>query len=158
TVSDNSGFRVMGGGVYNAGAATLTNCTVSDNSGFSATGGGVYNAGAATLTNCTLSGNSGGTGGGVWNSSTVTMGNTIVAGNTASTGPDVLGGVNSQGDNLIGETDGSSGWVATDLTGTSALPLDPLLAPLGNYGGPTQTMALLPGSPAIDAGTGTGAP
>ena len=29
---------------------------------------------------------------------------------------------------------------------------NPLLAPLGNYGGPTQTMALLPGSPAIDAG------
>ena len=35
---------------------------------------------------------------------------------------------------------------------------DPLLAPLGDYGGPTQTMALLPGSPAIDAGTSTGAP
>src|SRR5262249_40378690 len=33
-----------------------------------------------------------------------------------------------------------------------ATPLDPLLAPLGNYGGPTLTMALLPGSPAIDAG------
>src|SRR5262249_49090076 len=33
-----------------------------------------------------------------------------------------------------------------------------LLAPLGNYGGPTQTMPLLPGSPAIDAGTSTGAP
>ena len=30
---------------------------------------------------------------------------------------------------------------------------DPGLAPLGNYGGPTETMALLPGSPAIDAGT-----
>ena len=28
-----------------------------------------------------------------------------------------------------------------------------MLAPLGNYGGPTQTMALLPGSPAIDAGS-----
>src|SRR5262249_36838555 len=32
------------------------------------------------------------------------------------------------------------------------------LAPLGDYGGPTQTMALLPGSPAIGAGTSTGAP
>ena len=59
----------------------------------------------------------------------------------------------SQGHNLIGKTDGSSGWVASDLTGTIAAPLDPLLAPLGNYGGPTQTMALLPGSPAIDAGS-----
>ena len=56
------------------------------------------------------------------------------------------------GNNLIGKTDGSSGWVSSDLTGTIAAPLNPLLAPLGNYGGPTQTMALLPGSPAIDAG------
>ena len=83
----------------------------------------------------------------------MTLGNTIVAGNTASTaGPDADGTVSSQGNNLIGETDGSSGWVSSDLTGTIASPLDPLLAPLGNYGGPTQTMALLPGSPAIDAG------
>ena len=33
-----------------------------------------------------------------------------------------------------------------------ALQGDPLLAPLGDYGGPTQTLALLPGSPAINAG------
>ena len=47
----------------------------------------------------------------------------------------------------------------SDLTGTIAQPLNPVLAPLGNYGGPTQTMALLPGSPAIDAGTsGPGIP
>ena len=63
-----------------------------------------------------------------------------------------LGTIASQGNNLIGETDGSSGWVGSDLTGTIASPLDPLLAPLGDYGGPTQTMALLPGSPAIGAG------
>ena len=82
-----------------------------------------------------------------------TIGNTIVAGNTATTsGPDALGTFASLGNNLIGETDGSSGWVGSDLTGTSAQPLNPLLAPLGNYGGPTQTVALLPGSPAIDAG------
>ena len=82
----------------------------------------------------------------------VTLGNTIVATNTASTGPDVDGTVTSKGHNLIGKTDGSSGWVGSDLTGTIASPLNPLLAALGNYGGPTQTMALLPGSPAIDAG------
>jgi hypothetical protein len=43
-------------------------------------------------------------------------------------------------------------------SGTGNLNQDPLLAPLGDYGGPTQTMPLLPGSPAIDAGTATGAP
>ena len=58
----------------------------------------------------------------------------------------------SQGNNLIGKTNGSRGWVGSDLTGTIAAPLNALLAPLGNYGGPTQTMALLPGSPAIGAG------
>ena len=87
-------------------------------------------------------------------SGTVTLGNTIVAGNTATTsGPDASGTFASQGHNLIGKTDGSTGWVGSDLTGTIAAPLNPLLAPLGNYGGPTQTMALLPGSPAIDAGS-----
>ena len=35
---------------------------------------------------------------------------------------------------------------------------DPLLAPLGNYGGTSLTMALLPGSAAIGAGTSSGAP
>ena len=110
------------------------------------------------MTNCTVSGNiASETGGGVQSatSGTMTIGNTIVAGNTASHGPDVyeaLGVFASEGNNLIGETNGSSGWVGSDLTGTVAEPLNPLLAPLGNYGGPTQTMALLPGSPAIDAG------
>ena len=76
-----------------------------------------------------------------------------MAGNTAVTsGPDVFGTFASQGTNLIGETDGSSGWVGSDLTGTIASPLNPLLSPLGNYGGPTETMALLRGSPAINAG------
>ena len=57
--------------------------------------------------------------------------------NTASnSGPDAFGTVDSQGNNLIGETDGSSGWVGSDLTGTIATPLDPVLAPLGDYGGP----------------------
>ena len=112
------------------------------------------NYGTTTLTNCTVSGNSARFGGGVHNSfgSAVTLENTIVAGNTARFGPDAAGVFTSQGNNLVGETDRSSGWVGSDLTGTSASPLDPVLAPLGDYGGPTQTMALLPGSPAINAG------
>src|SRR5262249_19126698 len=42
---------------------------------------------------------------------------------------------------------------SSDLTGTVASPLVPMLGPLANNGGPTQTMALLPASPAIDAGS-----
>ena len=115
------------------------------------------NFGTATITDCTVSGNSAAqNGGGLDNQSgTVTLrGNTIVAGNTATTGgPDAHGTFASSGHNLIGATDGSTGWVGSDLTGTAAQPLDPLLAPLGNYGGTTQTMALLPGSPAIGKGS-----
>ncbi len=156
TVSGNSAST--GGGLANYGAATLTNCTVSGNS--ASTGGGLANYGAATLTNCTVSGNSAGTGGGLANSGgTATLTNTIVAGNTAGTGPDASGHFTSHGNNLIGKISDSSGWVGSDKTGTIALPRNPMLAPLGNYGGPTQTMALLPGSPAINAGTtGTGVP
>src|SRR5262249_33972560 len=111
-------------------------------------GGGVFNSGTATLTSCTISGNSANQGGGLYNQGTARLANTIVAGNTGNTGPDVSGTFTSQGHDLIGLTAGSSGWAGSDLTGT-----DPLLAPLGNYGGPTQTMALLHGSPAIDAGS-----
>ena len=54
--------------------------------------------------------------------------------------------------NLIGKTDGS--YRLDRLRPDRHRRRDrPVLAPLGNYGGPTQTMALLPGSPAIDAGS-----
>jgi parallel beta-helix repeat protein len=129
-----------------AGATTLTNCTVSDNSA-SNIGGGLANYGSSRtgLTNCTVSGNSAPnrSGGGLSNigfsnyGSALALRNTIVAGNT---GGDLAGPLTaSSTNNLIGG--------------------NPLLAPLGGYGGPTQTMALLPGSPAIDAGTnGAGIP
>ena len=163
TISGNSTTGQGGGFFISNGpnSTTLTNCTISGNTSVS-DGGGLLNYGNTTLTNCTVYGNTaGGYGGGLHidpasnPESIVTFGNTIVAGNTTGTsGPDVFvsGSVVSQGNNLIGETDGSSGWVGSDLTGTVAAPLDAVLAPLGNYGGPTQTMALLPGSPAIDAG------
>jgi len=82
------------------------------------------------------------------------LSNTIVARNAAPIGPDVFGDVISNGNNLIGDGSGRSGFgVPGDQVGTASSPIDPLLAPLGNYGGPTQTMPLLPGSPAIDAGS-----
>src|SRR5208337_1462029 len=154
TVSGNSAGDGGGGLICGDGTITLTDSTISGNyAGFN--GGGLENAtGTTTLTDVTVSGNSARViGGGLWSDGTTTLTNTIVAENTATTsGPDALGAFASQGNNLIGKTDGSSGWVSSDLTGTIAQPLNPLLAPLGNYGGPTQTMALLPGSPAINAG------
>ncbi len=137
----------FGGGLFNDGTLTLTNCTVSgntasgatitggsDNTAFGGYGGGLGNFGTLTLTNCTVSGNTAsGQGGGLETSSgTATLINTIVAGQSAG-----------------GDVDGSLAAASThNLIGGN-----PLLAPLGNYGGPTQTMALLPGSPAIGAGS-----
>ena len=155
TVSGNS--AATGGGLYtdNHGSTALTNSTVSGNSA-TGNGGGVFTTsdGTTTMADATISRNSADNGGGVFNGGgTLALGNTIVAANTATTsGPDALGTFASQGNNLIGETDASFGWIGSDLTGTSNVPLNALLSPLGNYGGPTQTMALLPGSPAIDAG------
>jgi len=168
TVSGNTTTGGKGGGVYlasylTAGNATLTNCTISGNS--ASKGGGLWVGGtwtsvlaSATLINCTVSGNraTSGDGGGIGLGSTgrVILGNTIVAGNTAAwSGPDVYGAVTSLGNNLIGISDDSSGWVSsTDLKGTRNKPLNPKLGPLANNGGPTMTMALLPGSPAINKG------
>jgi hypothetical protein len=68
------------------------------------------------------------------------------------------GTLNSGGRNLIGDGTGGTGYDPTDLVGTASHPIDPKLGPLQNNGGPTQTMALLLGSPAIGAGDTTGAP
>ena len=156
TVSGN--LAASGAGLYtdDDGESDLSDCTVSGNTARDH-GGGLSTAGGgtATLTGVTVGANSAGiSGGGLYNpGGTVRLGNTIVAANSAAaSGPDALGPVDSLGYNLVGVIDGSSGW-ASDLIGTAAQPLGPLLAPLGNYGGPTQPMALLPGSPAIDAGS-----
>ena len=154
TLSGNSAFN-GGGGVNNGGTgtATLTNCTLSGNS---ADFGGGVNIGAnatTTLINCTLSGNSAQTAGGVENFGTATLTDTIVAGNTgpASAASDIAGTVTGS-HNLIGT--GGSGGLTNGQNGNIVLTsLTSLgLAPLGSYGGPTQTMALDSGSPALGAG------
>ncbi|HXE55202.1 MAG TPA: choice-of-anchor Q domain-containing protein, partial [Tepidisphaeraceae bacterium] len=162
TISGNNS-AAEGGGIYcQSGATTLSNCTVYGNtvtsSGPGSMGGGIWAGGNLTLTNCTIVGNSASAVGGVASPGqfTATIDNSIIARNqlkgAAVSAADVSGSFNSLGYNLIGETDGSTGWNAYDLTGTASKPLDPKLSPLGNYGGPTQSMALLPGSPALNAG------
>ena len=155
TVSGNSAGNNGGGLANYGGMVTLTNCTISGNAAGNIGGGMFISSATTTLTNCTVSGNAAGNnGGGLANYGSATLGNTIVAGNTASnSGPDAYGTFTSLGHNLIGETDGSSGWVSSDLKGTVASPLNADLAPLAYYGGPTQTFGLLPGSPAISAGS-----
>jgi len=181
TISGNVSF-VEGGGVsVRGGNLTMTNSTVSGNE--APRGGGVsVENGTATILNSTISGNSTG------DSSTSNVGglrvislapqfanvmlkNTIVASNSDSFAPsgvarfDVSGPINSQGTNLIGINDGSVASFPAgnpnangDFVGTSGMPLNALLSSLANNGGTTQTLALLAGSPAIDAGNNTGAP
>ena len=172
TVGSSNTAGTNGGGIYNAGTANLTNDTISGNAAKS-DGGGLYNySGTATLTNVTITNNTadsdangtGNGGGGLFGSAgTVNVKNTIIAGNTdlssATKHPDCSGTLTSLGYNLIGKDTGCTFTTQTgDQRGTSGSPIDPKLGPLQNNGGPTATHALLPGSPAIDAGTNTGCP
>jgi CSLREA domain-containing protein len=180
TVRDSSAFG-DGGGIYNSGTLRLTLSTVFGNQAFNS-GGGISNNGALRAVNSTLSGNrvidpfgadrggglrstggsvemlnvtinvnEAGTGGGIVNDGgTVSVRNVIVAnspGHANCEGP-----ITSAGHNLdSGATCGFTG--PGDLSNT-----DPLLGPLANNGGPTNTHALLPDSPAVDAGTNNSCP
>ncbi len=158
-----------GGGIYNQGGTlTITNSTLAGNKAVAAgggtdSGGGIItNVGTVNLTNATIAGNMADAGGGVWNlnGGSVTSIDTIIARNTASSGPDIDGTLTSQGFNLIGDRSGANITPAqsSDEIGTAGAPLDPRLGVLQNNGGPTDTLALMNDSPAIDAGYDAVAP
>jgi hypothetical protein len=160
-----------GGGIYNYnGTLTVSNTTLSGNYAYYDSGGIFnYSNQAVTLTNVTLTANRANHGGGsshggglfVYSGSSVpVLHNTLIAGNfrgaTGTTRDDVYGALDPGGDyNLIGDGTGMTGLsngVNGNLVGSAADPIDPLLGPLQDNGGRTQTMALLPGSPALNAG------
>jgi hypothetical protein len=82
--------------------------------------------------------------------------NTLIAGNASSgVGPDLLGTFTSHGHNLVGQAAGATGLtngINSDLVGSVSAPLSASLGPLANNGGPTLTMSLLHGSPALEVG------
>ncbi len=142
-----AGTQGNGGAIkHQSGLLTITNSTISGNE--SIFGGGLHLVSNLRSYNNTITNNTAKWGGGIRSSGTsTTLENTIVSGNTATVeGPDVNQAVTSLGHNLIGNSAGSSGWVASDL-----LNVDPQLDVLADNGGPTLTHALQPGSPAIDA-------
>ena len=145
TLSNNSAIR--GGGIDSAGTLTLTNVTLSGNSALASGGGGVANAGTATLTNVTFSGNAANAAGGILNQGTATLTNTIVAASQNS--PNCEGFASGGSFNL--SDDGSCGF-GSGRDNVNNL----MLAPLGNYGGPTLTHIPRLGSFAIDRGTNAG--
>ncbi|HEY3762541.1 MAG TPA: choice-of-anchor Q domain-containing protein [Verrucomicrobiae bacterium] len=168
TIGPTNEAGLVGGGIYAHFNSLLQmlNCTVASNTSPFEIGGVAANSGALTfLTNCTITGNSDGTfAGGYGSAQSPQFENTIIAGNVSTSGfPDVytLGDlVVSAGYNLIGTTNGTTGWLATDLAGNTNSPLNARLGGLANNGGPTMTSALLisPNSPAINAGNPAAAP
>ncbi|HEX9003001.1 MAG TPA: choice-of-anchor Q domain-containing protein, partial [Blastocatellia bacterium] len=155
----------FGGGIASFGSftTTLNNCTISGNTA-TADAAGLATGGTWFLTNCTVVNNTAGSvGGGIEiYSANVTLKNTIVANNTSSSIPatgNLDGSVNlnsASSFNLIGtgNTLGLTNGVNGNITGVTT----PLLGTFATYGGTTQTIPLLPGSPAINAGTASGAP
>ena len=155
-----------GGGLYNTnyGTTTLTDCTVSSNTASTA-GGGVYNFnGSSLLIDSTISQNTATYGGGLYNLfyNTELIDSTVSA-NTASAGGGLYnyngGGVVITNSIIAGQTAGGDvDNVSTQYgyaSSTDFIGGNPLLAPLGDYGGNTQTMPPLPGSPVIGAGIAT---
>jgi hypothetical protein len=154
-----------GGGVDNKGSITITNCTISGNSavanGFTSEdtgyGGGISNGGDLQITSSTIAHNSASGdnafGGGIYGATRT--GSSIIALNSALVGPDFTGagGLQSTGYNIVGNNaDAVINSQPTDQIGTPASPIDPILGPLADNGGPTLTHALQPGSPAINRG------
>jgi hypothetical protein len=168
TLADNS--AVAGGGLQNLGTGTVLNSTITGNSAIY-NGGGVANIfGTLTVLNSTITGNvaTGAAyvstrGGGVANFNSdarLTLARTLVAGNTAVTGREIdnsYGGtVVVDSHNLFGVdgTAGVSGFSPsrTDVVPPAGVQLPDILEPtMALHGGRTQTHALVPGSPAIDA-------
>jgi hypothetical protein len=147
TISGNKATAIFsgGGGIDAQGSqATITNSTIARNAAGNS-GAGLYNqSGTAALTHVTLSGNAGfsqlysGSG-------PVTVTGSIIAGNAAPINCSTPYASLTDGGHNLQTNDTSCGGTITVI--------DPLLDPAGmrSNGGPTQTIALLPGSPAIDA-------
>ena len=143
-----SEVNASGGAIFSAGPTTVIQCTFFGNvastiasMGSVAEGGAIFSQDLLVVNQSTLSGNSAikilglgslSRGGGIVNGGLLTLSNSIVAGNFADQAANVA-------------------YTYTEL-GTNLLSGDPGLAPLGNYGGPTQTMPPQPFSPAIDTG------
>lgn len=159
TISGNSA-GTGGGGVYalqNA-VVTLANATLTENSAVNG-GGMLTSRSTVTLTNSTVSGNSASNaGGGLYaygSTATLSMTNTIVSGNTATHHVDL--------DLYLASLDANYSVLGTALDKSpydnsayhNIFTDNPQLSALNDNGGPTLTMALMSGSPAIDAGADT---
>lgn len=163
-LSGNTGFG-RGGAIYNPAGASLRmiNSTLTGN-GVGGSGAGVWNAGSVLLVNCTLADNIAASSGpldpsahSIFNETggTVSVLNTIIDGDVAgSPATSLIGAFTSLGNNIVTDARSSTGFtngINNDQVSNNGT-IDPLLEPLGNTGGQTNTRALQSGSPAINAG------
>ncbi len=155
-IAQNEAYAGGGLAVLADASADVENTTVYANTG--RFGGGAYSQeGTITFDSATIAENvAQAGGGGLYNRNPpnggvpfVTLRNSVVADNTAQIGPNLKGRHGSDGWNVIGTAPPASTFPAqpSDQTGT-----DPMLEPLADNGGPTDTAALMVGSPAIDSG------
>ena len=164
----------LGGALFNSGAASLVNCTIAFNTGSGGAGGG--GGGGALGIHWGGSGGAGGNGGSGFGGvdGTCNLVNCTVAWNRGNAGGGGAGGAAGWSAERPGAP-GANGTSGSAWGGTACGPLvntliasntpaggdsflDPKLGPLADNGGPTLTLALLPGSPAIDAGNTSLAP
>ncbi len=151
TVSNNNtGPAGLGGGIRTgAGSAAITNSTVSDNTAGSGGGGGIQANIGTVISASTFAGNSapGGTGADVSATLDQTTVKSSILASPGACGASGSGSLVSAGRNLDNGTSCGFGTTNGDLQNSN-----PMLGPLQDNGDPTFTRALLPGSPAIDAG------
>jgi hypothetical protein len=173
TISGNGAF-ISGGGIANGGTLELVNSTIEGNvaSGWvvsgghfrGPSGGGIDNFGTSTISNTTIANNAAIFAppvgpchifgpcyvSGMDIAGPTTIENSIVAKGVYPDGLNCSGAVNSKGYNLSSDN-------TCNFNGPGDLNItDPKFGTLGNYGGPTQTIPLLSGSPAIDSGNPNG--
>ncbi len=164
---DGGGISIAGNATFGA-SLTINNSTISFNTA-GKPGGGIFNGlGKLSVINSTITGNRCDVGnegvlfhgGGVYTegTGTDTLINTIIAGNFKGASNSTPTDIDREGlpiatasHNLIGDT-GTSGGIQNGVNG-NIVGLNPMLGPLQDNGGPTSTIALLPGSPAINAGS-----
>jgi hypothetical protein len=157
------GAAGQGGGVANLGTLAITHTTLANNRAVG--GDSIGNPGEVFYAGPSFGGGLyGATGSSSSTRDTIFAPNAAIGGAAGgppgagvATGPDVNGAVTSQGHNLLGRSDGCTGFTTDDQQGgtTNDTRLDPKLGPLGYYGGTTQTLPLLVGSPAINSGSAT---
>lgn len=160
TISNNQSLGGAGGGISNNGNASIVNSTISfnevdDRFGYLGLGGGIFTGERLSINNSTVSNNSGvEKGGGITiEGTTLDIQDTIVANNSTISGaPDIF--IQFGGDIRARTSLIEDGELTTDLGG-NIVGVDPLLDPEGlkDNGGPTETIALLPNSPALDRGS-----